>query len=153
EHTEPLYYLVGETFTGDRGLIESFIGPDELSAQFDFPIYFTLRNTLASYTHGDGSPAPLSELAQAVHDSDDAFGAAPMAPFLGNHDVPRFVTQAAIMLSGDPNAQAWQTPQVSVPPDEAGYFKLRLAMTFVLTSPGVPLIYYGDEIGEPGAGD
>ncbi|MEE2988328.1 MAG: alpha-glucosidase C-terminal domain-containing protein, partial [Verrucomicrobiota bacterium] len=31
--------------------------------------------------------------------------------------------------------------------------KLKLAMTFLLTIDGVPMIYYGDEIGMSGAGD
>jgi glycosidase len=37
--------------------------------------------------------------------------------------------------------------------DVASYEKLKQAMTFLLTIDGVPMIYYGDEIGMTGAGD
>jgi glycosidase len=56
------------------------------------------------------------------------------------------------MLTSDPQGQAWSGPP-ALPPDESAYFKQRLALTFVATSPGVPLVYYGDEYGQPGAGD
>jgi glycosidase len=146
EHVGPLYYLVGETFDGDRGLINSYIGPHELNAQFDFPVYFAVRDALASYS------GTMHELEGAVGGSQAAFGTAPMSPFLGNHDVPRFLTQAAGMLAADPLNQAWTAPP-GAPPDESAYFKLRLALTFVATQPGVPLVYYGDEYGLPGAQD
>jgi neopullulanase len=146
EHAGPLYYLVGETFDGDRGLINSFIGPNELLAQFDFPVYFNVRDALGSYS------VSLRNLEGAANDSDAAFGSAPMSQFLGNHDVPRFVTIAAGMLASDPQAQAWQSPP-GAPPDDSAYQKLQLAQTFTFTQPGVPLVYYGDEIGMPGAAD
>jgi len=146
EHAGPLFYLVGETFDGDRDLINSYIGPDLLHAQFDFPVYFALRDSLGTYS------ANLRALESATAASDQVFGSAPMSTFLGNHDVPRFLTTAAIMLWTDPLAQAWQMPPAE-PTDEAGYFKLRNALTFVATQPGVPLIYYGDEYGMPGAAD
>jgi glycosidase len=146
EHAGPLFYLVGETFDGDRNLINSFIGPDALHAQFDFPIYFALINTLATYS------SSLRDLESATAASDAVFGDAPMSPFFGNHDVARFLTTAAGMLTSDPQGQAWSAPPAA-PADESAYFKQRLALTFVATSPGVPLVYYGDEYGQPGAGD
>jgi neopullulanase len=146
EHAGPLYYLVGETFDGDRGLINSYIGPHELHAQFDFPVYFAVRDAFAYYSQ------TMRTLEAAVRDSKAAFGDAPMSPFLGNHDVARFLSAAAGMLSDDTLKQAWTAPP-GAPGDEAAYIKLRLALTFVATQPGVPLIYYGDEYGLPGAGD
>jgi len=146
EHAQPLFYTVGETFTGDRGLIGSYVGPTLLHAQFDFPIYFAVRSSLSTYS---GS---LKDLEAAGKASDQAFGAAPMSPFLGNHDVTRFLSEAAGMLTADPQGQAWSAPP-GTPPDDSAYQKLQLALTYVLTSPGVPLIYYGDEYGQPGAAD
>jgi glycosidase len=75
-----------------------------------------------------------------------------MSPFIGNHDVPRFVTIAAGQVVGDGKDQAWTAPP-SQPTDDAPYAKLRLALTYVFTQPGVPLVYYGDEIGMAGTGD
>jgi neopullulanase len=146
EWTGPLFYLVGETFDGDRNLINSFIGPHALNAQFDFPIYFDVINTLATYS------ASLRTLEASTASSDATFGDAPMSPFIGNHDVSRFLSTAAGMLTSDPQGEAWSAPPPA-PADESAYFKQRLALTFVATSPGVPLVYYGDEYGQPGAGD
>jgi glycosidase len=148
EWTGPLFYLVGETFDGDRTLIDSFIGPNALHGQFDFPIYFAITDTLATYSQS------LRELESATAQSDQAFGDALMSPFFGNHDVARFLSTAAGQLAADPQAQAWDDATRPVAPaTEDAYFKQRLALTFVATSPGVPLIYYGDEYGQPGAGD
>ena len=104
-------------------------------------------NTLATYSQ---LAATISRRATAA--SDATFGDAPMSPFLGNHDVARFLTTAAGMLTGDPQGEAWSAPPAA-PSTEDAYFKQRLALTFVATSPGVPLVYYGDEYGQPGAGD
>ncbi|HWE26911.1 MAG TPA: alpha-amylase family glycosyl hydrolase [Polyangia bacterium] len=148
EWTGPMFYLVGETFDGDRSLIESFIGPQALHGQFDFPIYFAITDTLSTYSQS------LRELESATAQSDAAFGDAVMSPFFGNQDVSRFLSTAAGQLAADPSAQAWDDANRPVAPTtEDAYFKLRLALTFVATSPGVPLIYYGDEYGQPGADD
>jgi glycosidase len=37
--------------------------------------------------------------------------------------------------------------------DATGYKKLELLHVFNMTIPGIPIVYYGDEIGMPGAGD
>jgi len=73
-----------------------------------------------------------------------------MSPFLGNHDVERFLSLAAGQLTG--GDQPWTSPP-DAPDADAPYDQLFLAFTFLLTQQGVPLIYYGDEIGMPGAGD
>ncbi len=150
EHAGALYYLVGETFTGnsdgERQYINSFIGPNALNAQFDFPIYWATLGALAQYS------STMRNLESTANATDAVFGQTPMSPFFGNHDVARFLTQAAGMLLGDGKDQAWNAPPGS-PTDNAGYIKLRLALTFLGTQPGVPLLYYGDEIGMPGAAD
>ena len=68
------------------------------------------------------------------------FGDEPMSPFAGNHDVARFLSIA----NGDGDGEPWSAP-AGTPTVEDPYFKLRLALTFVATSPGVPLVYYGDD--------
>jgi neopullulanase len=75
-----------------------------------------------------------------------------MSPFIGNQDVPRFISRAAGMIASDASGQAWSAPPPAPTTDDP-YDKTFLALTFVLTQPGVPLIYYGDEIGTPGTAD
>lgn len=143
------YYLVGETFAGSDGrpLISEWINRHELHGQFDFPLYWPVVDAFAK----DGS---LVQLDEAIHRSQTEYPAGAVnSPFLGNHDVERFISTAAGQIEGSPTAQAWgNKPPDSVTADEP-FLRLRDAFTVVLTLPGVPLIYYGDEFGLPGAGD
>ncbi len=146
-------YLVGETFTGEDGrdLISQYIGPDELDGQFDFPLYWPIVRVLLR------REAPLADLDAAVVANDGAYPPGTvMAPFLGNHDVPRAISHASGVIAdawgNGSKEQGWTDPPGS-PSGEAPYERLALAFLFLLTQPGVPLIYYGDEVGLPGAGD
>ncbi len=140
------YYLVGETFTGGggHGLVASFVSDRELWGQFDFPLFWSIRGAFAQ------NMGTMGDLDAAVSTSAAAYGNAIMSPFLGNHDVERFLSLAANQLTG--GDQPWTNPPAA-PTTDAPYDQLFLAFTFLLTQPGVPLIYYGDEIGLPGAGD
>ncbi|MEZ4410604.1 MAG: alpha-amylase family glycosyl hydrolase [Polyangiales bacterium] len=141
-------YTVGETFTGAEGrdLIRQYVGRGALHAQFDFPIYWA---TLGAFARQQGS---MGDLDNAVAASERAYGDAPMSPFLGNHDVERFMSDAAGQLMGDTREQGYNNPP-GQPGSDDPYQRMALAFTFILTQRGVPLIYYGDEVGMPGAAD
>lgn len=144
-------YTIGETFTGGdgHGQIMEYVAPTELDGQFDFPLYWAIRDAFA----GDGS---FQGLEGAVAASRDAYGDAwgLMSPFLGNHDILRFVTQAAgngqgswggtedLLAQGGEQVTQWDLID-----------RQSMAFAFTLTQPGLPLIYYGDEIGLAGDGD
>lgn len=138
-------YLVGETysFVGDQALLRWYLGPHTLSGQFDFPVMWALRDALA----GRAGIDLLDREARAGQAAWAGSGAV-MAPFVGNHDVPRFITD----LNGDP---LWSpaTSPAPVPTSDLPFAQLALAWTFVLSQPGAPVIYYGDEIGLEGAND
>ncbi|MFH1468086.1 MAG: alpha-amylase family glycosyl hydrolase [Pseudomonadota bacterium] len=141
-------YSVGETFTSDRGLIMDYVADHELMGQFDFPIYYAIRE---AFTNG-GS---FSDLEAAAAASQAAYGDAVMSPFLGNHDVERFATaydgQAGDGWSGwtdDPMADGG-----SAITEWDLINRMSMAFAFTLTQPGAPLVYYGDEIGLHGWGD
>lgn len=141
------FYTVGETFDGDRGLLASYIGADQLDAQFDFPLYFTLRSTFIA------GGATLRDLEASFAESEGAYGGALMSTFLGNHDVERFVSVAAEGEQGVCNAEGLLNDPAQPPAWDEPYRRLRLAWTWLLTHRGLPLIYYGDELGMPGYQD
>lgn len=140
------HYLLGETFTDPEGhgIIRWYLGPQGLDGQFDFPVMWALRQAFA------WESAPLWSLADAWRRSEAAWAgsAAVMALFVGNHDVTRFLSEAAGQLPASP----WEAPP-PIPDDPLPYDRLLLAQTFVLTAPGAPVLYQGDEHGMPGAGD
>ena len=147
--SDPAFYLVGETFMNRQG-IASFVGPAKLDGQFDFPLYDTLLSTFAMESTG------FSELEAATADSERVYGLeTAMSPLLGNHDKPRFLAYADGDLPDprepDEEEAGWKYPSVVNHP--SSYAKLRMAFTFLMTLPGVPMIYYGDELGLTGAGD
>jgi glycosidase len=145
------FYTVGETFSGDRDLIMSYVWDGELDGQFDFSTYWAILSAIA---RGESA---LYSLEDTFDDSAAAFGGATMSIFLGNHDVERFISHAAGevgSLYGDgfcPDG-SWRGPAASPDWDEP-YYRLKLAWTWLLTHSGLPLVYYGDEIGLPGYHD
>lgn len=123
--------VVGEVFDGDPALVAFFQGgraqfdgiDGEVDSLFDFPLFFAIRQAF-------GQGRPLREVAMMLardrlYPDPDA-----LVTFLGLHDVGRFASEAGATREG-----------------------LELAFTFLLTARGIPLIYYGDEIGLPGGGD
>lgn len=142
------FYLVGETFTSDTGTIMQYVSDHELHGQFDFSLYYAIRSAFAH----SGS---FRDLEANVAANAAAYGDGLMSPFLGNHDIPRFATDvtgaAGDCWSGwieDPMADGGATvSQWDV------INRMSLGFAFTLTQPGVPLIYYGDEIGLHGGGD
>ncbi len=146
------FYLVGETYTGGdgHGLIMRYVNPWELDAQFDFPLLYPIRDAFA----GGGSFRGLSA-ARATSESQYGSAYWETSPFLGNHDIPRFAQVVH-------NSFGWIDPWANVPDPMRGELndsawniinRMSLGFAFVLTQPGIPLIYYGDEIGLYGGGD
>jgi glycosidase len=148
EMTGTEFYLVGETFVSkdERPLIAKYIGPDQLDGQFDFPLYWPLRETFAK---GDS----MTYVEGGLAENERFYGAGIInSPFIGNHDVTRFISAAnanATDAPGDP----WSNPPAERVTNPEAFQKAKYAFAFLLTQQGVPLIYYGDEVGLPGAGD
>ena len=140
-------YQIGETF-GSRELIGSYISSDKLDGQFDFNLYFDARLVFAD--DSTGFPKLYNSLMESFeYYSNHSL----MGNISGNHDIPRFISYASKALSfiEDEKEAGW-TRNVDII-DTIGYNKLKLLSAFNLTIPGVPIIYYGDEIGMVGAGD
>jgi neopullulanase len=122
---------VGEVYDGDASLVSYFQGgktqsdgiDTKMRSLFDYPGYFPLRRVFAQ---GDSFHDLADDEAHDWLFTDPNY----LVTFLGNHDVQRFMNEAGATPEG-----------------------LELAFTFLLTNRGIPLIYYGDEIGVPGGND
>ena len=146
------FYLVGETFDGNRDLIKSYVNPDTmLDGQFDFPLRGQILSTIL---RRDGA---MSDLSGFLGSNDGFYGeASVMSTFIGNHDVPRAVHLAEDSPLFGPwdggKDRAWSN-RPTQPEGAKPYERLSVAYALLLTMPGIPMIYYGDEFGMAGAGD
>ena len=127
----PKVRVVGEVLDGDPTLVSFFQGgnsrydgvDDKVDALFDYPLHYTIRNAFAQ-------GKSLREVSQMLGRDRLYPNASALVTLFGSHDVPRFMSEPGATIQG-----------------------LELAFTFLLTSRGTPLVYYGDEIAMPGGGD
>ncbi len=146
------FYMVGETFTGDKGTIAYYVNPSTmLDGQFDFPLRHAIVGSVLARS------ANMFDLDGFLGGNDGFYGAGVMSTFVGNHDVPRSIHFAQDQpIWTDPWAggkeRAW-TNQPGLPGGMSAFERMATAFAVIFTLPGVPLVYYGDEFGMPGAGD
>jgi glycosidase len=141
-------FVMGEVFTspGDGGIreIRYFMGPAGLDSAFDFPLMWALRDAVG------GGRSSFREVERVIAATDAALAGsgALLARMVDNHDVARFLAVATHQEGNDP----WSNP----PPQPEGpepYARLRLALAFLFSLPGLPVIYSGDEVGLTGGSD
>jgi glycosidase len=145
-------YLVGETFTGDRNVIKSFIAPcTMLDGQFDFPLRAQLVQNVVM------RQGRMLDLVGFMDSNTGFYGTSVMSTFLGNHDVPRTVHFAEdpplwsdVWANG--KDRNWSN-QPAQPASANAYERLAVGLAVLWTNRGAPMLYYGDEIGLGGAGD
>jgi len=151
EEIEPVsgehFYMVGETFeSGNRDILKFYVGDDRLDGQFDFPLRAVAVDVLLRRS---GTMHDLD----AFLSTNDTYYPGIMSTFLGNHDIARIVHTAEDQPWGAWDAgQPWDAPP-ALPAYSAPFERLAVGFTFLMTTKGIPLIYYGDEIGMAGAGD
>lgn len=127
----PNLTLLGEMFDSDAAKVAFFQGgrrqfdgvDSGIDSLFDFGLFYALRKTF-------GEGGEVRQIAEQL--ARDRLYPNPnmLVTFLGLHDVDRFMNLKAASESN-----------------------LRLAFTTLFTLRGIPLVYYGDEIGLPGDGD
>ncbi|MBL8949143.1 MAG: hypothetical protein JNK82_00100 [Myxococcaceae bacterium] len=140
------YYMFGETFTGDVGTIKRYIGKNKLDGQLNFPLFMQMPETV--FGRDDQG---MQQVRSATAGSLSSFAGATMVDFVGNHDVARFITKADPM-NRDRQGNGWSNLP-GAPVGQLPYDRLYLAFAHLMTTPSVPLIYYGDEYGEWGGAD
>ena len=140
-------YQIGETY-GNRNLVRSYVKSGMLDGQFDFNVYHKAVNAFG-LENGD-----MRELSQELYNSLNSFGYHNLMGYIsGNHDKPRFISVAGGTVSLNEDTKAAGRKRKITVGDSVAYDKLALLEAFMLTVPGVPCIYQGDEYGVPGAND
>jgi glycosidase len=137
--------MLGENYTGqgDWPSLKYFLGPQGLDSEFHFPLMWALRGALAQDTE------TLLDLAETIETGEQTWSGsgAVMGLILDNHDTSRFITVAA----GQDDGQTWTpAPQPTL---AAAYTRQQLALGALFTLPGMPVLYYGDEVALAGKSD
>lgn len=158
------FYMVGETYDFSAAGLKPFIEPStKLDGQFDFP----LRKDLCEAFFAKS--ISMDTLSQRVGVNDAEYEAGTlMTTWVGNHDIPRAIhyadnmavykggwqiSEQANCMSGSSPGNGWDHLHYQQPGHVEPYQRLAMTFAMILTSPGIPLIYYGDEIGLAGGGD
>lgn len=114
------FLLLGEVFWGDAERIKPYVNSG-FDMLFHIPGYYAIRNTF----NKGGSFQDFSQFyAKTGHELGDT----KFATIIDNHDVARFNVGLG--------ANAWE--------------KQKLALGWLVTSPGLPVVYYGSELGVQG---
>ena len=140
-------YQVGETY-GTPELISSYISTGMLDGQFDFNVFDA---ALASVCRED---VGFEKLAERIEQSLVYYGSNHlMGNMSGNQDKPRLMSMATgeVRFDEDSKLAGW-TRSINDQTKE-GFQRVGMMHAINLFIPGVPCLYYGDEIGMPGGND
>jgi alpha-amylase len=116
----PQFFLLGEVFGADAEVLEPWFEPDEMDAGFDF----SFQGNVLGFVQGRGRTVAFNrylEMRQKVRPGHL------VAQYLSTHDT----TGALFQLKGD-------------------MALFRLAAVLLFTTSGIPVIYYGEEVGRLG---
>jgi glycosidase len=114
------FFLLGEVWGGDADVLDPWFAADALDAGFDF----SFQGNVVGFLQGRGRAVALDRYLQARERVRPGYL---LSHFLSSHDVPGALYQ----LGGDRDL-------------------FRLAAVIQFTAAGLPLVYYGEEVGRPG---
>jgi alpha-amylase len=114
------FFLIGEVWGGDAQSLDPWFAGDEMDAGFDFGF----QGSTLGWLQGRGRTAAFDHYLKS---RDKVRAGHLLSPYLSSHDVPG----ALFQLHGDKQL-------------------FRLAVALELTASGLPMIYYGEEVGRPG---
>ncbi len=150
---KPGFYQIGETY-GSPELIGSYVNSGQMDGQFDFNMYDAGVNAFAFDTDLEGSKKAFQRLENTINESFKYYGNHHlMGNISGNQDKPRFASLAEGTVKPDEDTKlaGWSRDIQHV--GTKGYSRIAQMMAFNFTLPGIPVVYYGDEIAMPGGND
>lgn len=116
----PAFFLLGEVWGGDAQVLDPWFAGDELDAGFDF----SFQGSVLAFIQGRGRTVAFDRYLKSRESVRPGYQ---VAQFLSSHDVPGSLFQ----LDGDVT-------------------KFRLALVLEMTCAGIPVVYYGEEVGRRG---
>ena len=140
-------WMIGETY-GSPQLIGSYVKTGMLNSQFDFNIYFTIRDAIIL-------GRSFETINTTIMESLAAYGSHhTMGNISGNHDQIRIASIAgeAIGVNTNGKEEGW-TADIGIGRADLAYKRALSQEVLNLTIPGVPCIYQGDEYAEVGGND
>lgn len=149
----PDAYLLGEVWEDASNKISygkrrRFLLGNQLDSVMNYPF----REAILRFLEG-GNSRNLMDSVLTVLENYPPPAIDLLMNHIGTHDTPRILT----VLGGEPagcRGREWQAGQRLTAGQRAkGLRFLKLAATLQFTLPGVPSIYYGDEVGMEGYGD
>ncbi len=114
------FFLIGEVWGGDAQVLDPWFVDDEMDAGFDF----SFQGNALGWVTGRGRTVAFDHYLKS---REKVRAGHLLSPYLSSHDVPG----ALFQLNGDKQL-------------------FRLAALLELTAGGVPMIYYGEEVGRLG---
>jgi alpha-amylase len=114
------FFLIGEVWGGDAQSLDPWFAGGEMDAGFDF----SFQGSTLGWVQGRGRTVAFDRY---LVSREKVRAGHLLSPYLSSHDVPG----ALFQLGGDREL-------------------FRLAAILELTAQGIPMIYYGEEVGRPG---
>ena len=114
------FFLLAEVWGGDARVLDEYFESDEMDAGFDF----SFRGNCRGFVEGKGRTIAYAAYLEKRHRVRDGYH---LAHYLSSHDEPMFLHELGF--------------------DED---KFRLCVGLQMTSLGIPVIYYGEEVGRDG---
>ena len=153
------YYLLGETAMGWSGdnlvdnlpqydAINQHMGEGGLDGQGDFVLYHAVVDNVFRYGYKDFSHLDYWTLQSQENYVEGSI----MTPYLGSHDTSRLISR--LDNGGNNPDNKWVEQSLPQQPTSyQPYIESKIAFSWLLTIPGAPVLYMGDEYGEYGGSD
>jgi glycosidase len=142
------FYMVGESLGNVTANVMDCVGDTKLNGSVDDP----LHNSIVSNVLQEDSNA-ASDLDNALISDESTWTSvvpdALMGHFFGSHDTPRAISLA----QGDSNGNPWSGAPPAQETNPVAFEKLQLAQAVLLTYDPIPILWMGDEFGQPGTID